>query len=50
MFHDQLLTPSDGKLTQRVPDPEATLKVKRRTISAGYKLRILEENVPYEPV
>jgi transposase len=43
MSHDQLLTPSNGKLTHRVPDPEVTPKAKRRTFSAEYKLRILDE-------
>lgn len=43
MSHDQLLTSSNGKLTAHVPDPEVNLKAKRRTFSAEYKLRILEE-------
>ncbi len=42
MSHDQLLTRSNGELTQGVPDPEVTLKAKRRAFSAEYKLRILE--------
>ncbi len=43
MSHDQLFSPSNGKLTPSVPDPEVTLKAKRRTFSAEYKLRILEQ-------
>jgi transposase-like protein len=43
MSHDELFTAGNGKLTQTVPDPEVTLKAKRRTFSAEYKLRILDE-------
>jgi transposase len=43
MSQDQLLRPNNGKLTQGVPDPEVTLKAKRRTFSVEYKLRLLEE-------
>lgn len=43
MSHDQLLTPSNGNLTQSVPDPQVTPKAKRRTFSAEYKLRMLDE-------
>lgn len=43
MSHDQLLIPSNGNLTPSVPDPEVTPKAKRRTFSAEYKLRILDE-------
>jgi transposase len=43
MSQDQLLKPSNGKLTPEVPDPEVRPKAKRRTFSAEYKLRILDE-------
>jgi transposase len=43
MSHDQLLTSGNGKLNQTVPNPEVTPKAKRRTFSAEYKLRILDE-------
>ena len=43
MSHEQLLQPGNGKLTAAVPDPEVSLKAKRRTFSAEYKLRILNE-------
>lgn len=43
MSHDQLLTSGNGKLTLNMPDPEVTPKAKRRTFSAEYKLRILDE-------
>ena len=32
-----------GATSMRVPDPEVVPKAKRRTFSAGYKLRILQE-------
>lgn len=43
MSHEQLLHPGNGKLPTAVPDPEVTLKAKRRTFPAEYKLRILSE-------
>lgn len=43
MSHDQLLTSGNGKLNLSVPNPEVTPKAKRRTFSAEYKLRILDE-------
>ena len=43
MSHEQLLYSGNGNLTYRVPDPEVTLKAKRRTFPAEYKLRILNE-------
>ncbi|GIL15149.1 MAG: hypothetical protein BroJett039_03220 [Chloroflexota bacterium] len=43
MSHDQLLTSGNGKLDLRVPNPEVTPQAKRRTFSAEYKLRILDE-------
>jgi transposase-like protein len=43
MSHDPLLHPGNGKLAQTVPDPEVTLKAKRRTFPPEYKLRILDE-------
>jgi len=43
MSHHQLLNPGNGNLPQSVPDPEVTPKAKRRTFSAEYKLRILDE-------
>jgi len=43
MSQDQLLKPSNGKLSVNVPDPEVRPKAKRRAFTAEYKLRILEE-------
>jgi transposase len=43
MSHDQLLTSGNGQLNLTVPNPEVTPKAKRRTFSAEYKLRILDE-------
>ena len=43
MSHDELLTSGNGQLNLTVPNPEVTPKAKRRTFSAEYKLRILEE-------
>ena len=43
MSHDQLLTAGNGNLLHSVPDPEVTPKARRRTFSAEYKLRILDE-------
>jgi transposase len=43
MSHEPLLTSGNGKLNLSVPNPEVTLKAKRRTFSAEYKLRILDE-------
>ena len=43
MSHEELLNPGNGKLPYPVPDPEVSLKAKRRTFSAEYKLRILNE-------
>lgn len=43
MSHDQLLNPGNGQLTPSLPDPEVMTKAKRRTFSAEYKLRILDE-------
>jgi transposase-like protein len=43
MSHDQLLAPGNGKLSPSLPNPEVTPKAKRRTFSAEYKLRILDE-------
>lgn len=43
MSHEQVLVASNGNLAQCVPDPEVTPKAKRRTFSAEYKLRILDE-------
>jgi transposase len=43
MSYDQLLTSGNGQLTPTVPNPEVTPKAKRRTFSAEYKLRILDE-------
>lgn len=43
MSHDQLLASGNGKLNLTVPNPEVTPKAKRRTFSAEYKLRILDE-------
>ena len=43
MSHEPLLTSGNGKLNLSVPNPEVTPKAKRRTFSAEYKLRILDE-------
>ena len=43
MSHEQLLNLGNGKPTYPMPDPEVSLKAKRRTFSAEYKLRILNE-------
>lgn len=43
MSHEQLLTAGNGNPPQRMPDPEVTPKAKRRTFSAEYKLRILDQ-------
>jgi transposase len=43
MSHDQLVTSGNGKMNLTVPNPEVTPKAKRRTFSAEYKLRILDE-------
>ena len=43
MSHDQLLVSGNGKLNASVPNPEVTPKAKRRTFTAEYKLRILDE-------
>ncbi len=43
MSHEQLLHPGNGNLSYPVPDPEVSLKAKRRTFSAEYKLRILDQ-------
>ena len=43
MSHDQLLASGNGKLSPSLPNPEVTPKAKRRTFSAEYKLRILDE-------
>jgi transposase len=43
MSHDQSVISGNGNLTQTVPDPEVTPKAKRRTFSAEFKLRILDE-------
>lgn len=43
MSHEQWLHPGNGKPTAAVPDPEVSLKAKRRTFAAEYKLRILDE-------
>ena len=43
MSHDPLLNSGNGKLPSLVPDPEVTLKAKRRTFPPEYKLRILDE-------
>jgi transposase len=43
MSHDQLLTSGNGKLNPSGPNPEVTPKAKRRTFSAEYKLRILDQ-------
>jgi transposase-like protein len=42
MSHEQLPNLGNGNLTHPVPDPEVSLKAKRRTFSAEYKLRILD--------
>lgn len=43
MSHEPLLHPGNGNLAYSVGDPEVSLKAKRRTFSAEYKLRILNE-------
>jgi transposase len=43
MSHDQFVISGNGNPTQTVPDPEVTPKARRRTFSAEYKLRILDE-------
>jgi transposase len=43
MSQDQLLISSNRKLTDLLPDPEVTLKARRRRFTADYKLRILDE-------
>ncbi len=43
MSYDQMLNAGNGKPTLAVPDPEVTPKAKRRTFTAEYKLRILDE-------
>lgn len=43
MSHDQSVISGNGNLTPTVPDPEVTPKARRRTFSAEYKLRILDE-------
>ena len=43
MSHEHLLHLSNGKLPNPMPDSEVTLKAKRRTFSAEYKLGILDE-------
>lgn len=43
MSHEPFLHPGNGKLPYLVPSPEVSLKAKRRTFSAEYKLRILDE-------
>lgn len=43
MSHDQPVTSGNGKLTLNVPSPEVAPKAKRRTFSAEYKLRILDQ-------
>ena len=43
MSYDQLLNAGNGKPILNVPDPEVTPKAKRRTFSAEYKLRILDQ-------
>jgi transposase len=40
---NQLLKASNGKLSANLPDPEVRPRAKRRTFTAEYKLRILEE-------
>ncbi len=43
MSHEQPLSAGNGNLTYPVPDPEVTLKAKRRTFPPEYKLRMLDE-------
>jgi transposase len=43
MSQDQLPVSGNGNLSRIVPNPEVTPKAKRRTFSAEYKLRILDE-------
>ncbi len=43
MSHEQTLSAGSGNLTYPVPDPEVTLKAKRRTFPPEYKLRMLDE-------
>jgi transposase len=43
MSQDQLPVSGNGNLSLSVPNPEVTPKAKRRTFSAEYKLRILDE-------
>ena len=43
MSQQQLLNLGNRKLPDPVPDPEVSLKAKRRTFSAEYKLRILDQ-------
>lgn len=43
MSYDRMLNAENGKPTLNVPDPEVAPKAKRRTFSAEYKLRILDE-------
>jgi transposase-like protein len=43
MSHDQSVFAGNGNRLPSVPDPEVTPKARRRTFSAEYKLRILDE-------
>lgn len=43
MSYDQMLNAGNGKPTLAVPDSEVTPKAKRRTFTAEYKLRLLDE-------
>ncbi len=43
MSYEQLLNPGSGDLPYPVPNPEVSLKAKRRIFSAEYKPRILNE-------
>lgn len=43
MSHEQRLPSQNGSSPQSVPDPEVKPRAKRRTFSAEYKLRILDE-------
>jgi len=43
MSYDQMLNAGNGKPTLLLPDPQVTPKAKRRTFTADYKLRILDE-------
>ena len=43
MSHDPMLIAGNGKPSLNMPDPEVTPKAKRRTFTAEYKLRILDE-------